>query len=140
MTHSITLLVLVHQNIYNSITVAVSCASTKVGFVIVHNKNLKRYSWILGQTAFSNFFIFNLEYMFLLSQSSDFPTFSATIFALKYACFFNCFSHTYIKLGKLQKTRHMTFRGFRARTIRDFFCCCVFFEFSVLVSPHWDCT
>jgi hypothetical protein len=30
MTHSITLLVLVHQNIYNSITVAVSCASTKV--------------------------------------------------------------------------------------------------------------
>jgi len=31
MTHSITLLVLVHQNIYNSITVAVSCASTKVG-------------------------------------------------------------------------------------------------------------
>ena len=30
MTHSITLLVLVHQNIYNSITVGVSCASTKV--------------------------------------------------------------------------------------------------------------
>lgn len=30
MTHSITLLVLVHQNIYNCITVAVSCASTKL--------------------------------------------------------------------------------------------------------------
>jgi hypothetical protein len=59
MTHSITLLVLVHQNIYNSITVAVSCASTKVGFGAT--KNFKRYSLILRQTDFFKLFSYLLR-------------------------------------------------------------------------------